>query len=99
MSKRLAPDVRSEQILEAAVKLANRAGFRKLTRDRIAKAAGVSDGLVSIYFGSMDNMRDEVMKVAVRDGHLALIAQGVADRNKIAMKAPASLRRQAMLSL
>jgi AcrR family transcriptional regulator len=99
MSKRLAPDVRSGQILDAAVKLARRVGWRKLTRDNIAKAANVSTGLVSNYFGSMDNMRDEVMKVAVRDSILPVIAQGVADRNKVAMRAPAAVRQKAVANM
>lgn len=97
--KRMQPDERSGQILAAAVTLAKRSGFRKLTRDGIAKAAKVSTGLVSNYFGSMDNMRDEVMRVAVRDDILPIIAQGVAERNRIALKAPADVRRRAIAGL
>lgn len=99
MSKRLAPDVRSGQILAAAVKLAKAKGFAALTRDSIAEEAQVSTGLVSNYFGSMDDMRNEVMKVAVRDEILPIVAQGIVANNRFAKRAPVTLRQRALASL
>jgi AcrR family transcriptional regulator len=97
--KRLAPDVRSGQILDAAIKLAKSKGFGALTRDGIADAAGVSTGLVSNYFGNMDAMKNEVMKVAVRDEILPVIAAGIVAGNRIAKRAPEALRKRAVHSL
>lgn len=99
MSKRLDPDVRSGQILAAAVKLAKTKGFTALTRDGIADEAKVSTGLVSNYFGSMDAMRNEVMRVAVRDEILPVVAQGIVAKNRIATRAPVTLRQRALASL
>lgn len=97
--KRLVPEVRSGQILDKAVDIARVQGFHKLTRDLIAKRAKVSGGLVSTYFGNMDKLRDEVMKVAVRDGILSIIAHGLAARNPIALKAPEELRQRAVADM
>lgn len=94
--KRLAPDERAAQILDAAVKLAVRTGWRRLTRDSIATSAKISTGLVSAHFGSMDNLRDEVMRAAVSRRILSIVREGIADRNKIANAAPADLRREAL---
>ena len=99
MSRHLPPDVRSAEILATAVKLAKKEGFRKLTRAGIAQTAKVSTGLVSRYFGSMDKMKDEVMKVAVRERILPIVADGLADRHKVAVRAPEDLKRQAAESL
>lgn len=96
---RMTPDARSAEILGAAVKLAKRVGFRKLTRDGVAKAAKVSTGLVSTHFGGIEKLRDEVMRVAVNDEILPIVADGIANGNRIARRAPASLRARALQSL
>lgn len=93
--RRLDPDVRSAQILSAAVTLAKRRGFSRLTRDAIAEEAGVSVGLVSNYLGTMDDLRNEVMRRAVVEEILPIIAAGLAEGNRIALRAPASLRHRA----
>lgn len=96
---RMQPDKRSAEILDAAVKLAKRVGFRKLTRDGVADAAKVSPGLVSTRFGGVEKLRDEVMRVAVRDEILPIVADGVANGNRIARRAPVALRERALQSL
>jgi len=95
----MTPDDRTAEILSAAVKLAKRVGFRKLTRDGVAAAAKVSTGLVSTHFGGVEALRDEVMRVAVRDEILPIVADGIANGNRIARRAPAPLRQRALQSL
>ena len=65
---RLPPKERRQLILDAAVKLAEKRGFSTLTQGTIARAAGVSIGLVPYYFKSMRGMRDAVMKEAIKLG-------------------------------
>ena len=96
---RKTPDARSAEILAAAVKLAKRVGWRRLTRDAVAKAANVSTGLVSTHFANMDKLRDEVMRSAVHDEILPLIAEGLTDGNRIARRAPQELRQRALHAL
>lgn len=96
---RMKPDARTAEILAAAVKLAKRVGFRNLTRDGVAEAAKVSTGLVSTHFGNVESLRDEVMKVAIRDEILAIVADGIANGNRYARRAPARLRARALQTL
>ena len=96
---RMQPDKRTAESLAAAVKLAKRNGFAKLTRDGVAEAAKVSTGLVSTHFGSVEKLRDEVMRAAVRDEILSIVAEGIANGNRIARRAPAPLRTRALQSL
>lgn len=75
---RLKPTERKQQILEAAIDLANEIGFGKLTRQNIAASADVSEGLVSKYWGTMTKMRRAVMRKAIKKGEMKIIAEGIA---------------------
>lgn len=96
---RLEPSERADNILAAAVAVALRDGFQNVTRDKVAAEANSSVGLIYTYYRSMDILRDEVMRIAIRDRHLAIVAQGVASGNVATARAPAELRRQALQTL
>lgn len=92
---RLPPEERRAELLDVALKLAKRKGYLNLTRDGLAAAAKCSQGLVTKRFGAMDNLRREVMRAAVARGVLEVIAQGIAARDPVALRAPAELKAQA----
>lgn len=96
---RLDPTERKEQILAAAVRLALATSCRDLTRDAVAFEAGVSCGLVNTYFPRVAELREEVMRVAVRERHVGIVAQGLAEGSEIARSAPAALRSEAAQTL
>jgi AcrR family transcriptional regulator len=94
--------MRSERrtaIMAAAIKLAAAGGWRNLTRDRVASAAGVAVGSVNHEFGTMGELRAAVMREAVASERLEIIAQGLADGDETARDAPAELREAAIRSL
>ena len=93
---RLDPETRKQQILTAAVGLAEKEGYRNITRRQIALAAGTSPPLVSQYFGSMGNMRSEIMREALRVNSLHIIAQGLLFGCPIAMTVSLSVRDDAL---
>lgn len=100
MKKRLHPDDRKEQILIAALKVASRpGGYAKLTRAVVAECAGCSEGLVSKYFGTMVRLKRAIMRAAIKDGNLPILAQGLAAGDKCAQKADESLKRKALETL
>ena len=100
MKKRLHPDDRKEQILIAALKVAGRpGGWAKLTRDAVAKEAGCAEGLPSKYFGTMVAFRRAIMRAAIQDWNLSVIAQGLAAGDKVAVKAEEALKRKALDTL
>jgi len=94
---RLKPDDRKELILAAAIIMSVHPGYnyRTWTRDEIAGVAGVAPGLISHYFTTMDNLRDETMRYAVRLCRVDVVAQGLSVRDEIAMEAPDELKEAA----
>lgn len=88
-------DIRTKELLRCAVALAEADGYTNITREAIAREAGVSEALVSARLGTMPAMRRAVMRAAVTEEVLAVVAQGLAARDAHAMKAPEALRRRA----
>lgn len=97
--KRLDPKVRKESILAVAVDRAVIHGLNGLRRDDIALSAGVANGLVTRYFGTMTKLRRAVVRAAIHNENLPLIAQALAIRDKDAQKAPEELKKRALASL
>jgi hypothetical protein len=57
-----------------------------------AQAAGVSNGLVVARLGTKTELLRSVMRAAVRDSVVAVVAEGLAVGDKHARKADAALR-------
>lgn len=95
MTKRLDPAVRTAELLRVAVEVASVRGWRRMTRECIAVAAGVSPALISARLGTMDAMRRSVMRAAVRDRVLPVVAEGLVAGDSQARKAPEDLKRLA----
>lgn len=96
MTQRLSPTDRKTKLLEAALAVAQRDGYDRMTRDAIAVKAGTSPALVSHSLGTMPQLRRTVMRAAVKQGVVAVIAQGLAVKDKHATGAPEALRKQAV---
>lgn len=94
-NKRLDPGVRTAELLQAALRVAADRGWRTMTRDCIAAAAGVSPGLVSARLGTMDALRRSVMRAAVKQRVVRVVAEGLAVGDAQARKAPEDLKREA----
>lgn len=93
-------DERKSQILNAALRVAERpGGWTNLTRLAVAKEAGCSEALPSVYFGTMKQFRRAIMREAIRVGNHKVIAQGVVSHDTVAMKAPADVRQAALATL
>lgn len=86
-------------VLEAALALAQDHGLKAVTRTAVATASGRSLGTVNYAFGSMDGLRDEVMRLAVQREHAGIVAQGLAAGSEIARNAPPDLKEAAAASL
>lgn len=98
--KRLLPDDRKQQILNAAIIVAAQPnGWAKLTREAVAREAGCADSLLSKYFGTMINFRRSIMREAIRLNDLSVIAQGLAAGDKCAQKVHPDLKFRALNSL
>lgn len=96
---RLKPEARKTDLLAAALTLAEQLGYQHITRKQIAEAAGVSGPIIHHYFGTMGGLREELMRYAVEQENLTVIAQGLTGSNPAALAAPEALRRQALESV
>lgn len=90
---------RIAQILAAALEIAPKQGYSRLTRDDIAGRAKVPPSLITYHFGTMPELRRQIMREAVRVECLPVIAQGLACRDKHALKASEALRVRALDSV
>lgn len=96
MRTRLKPEKRKLDILAAAMLLAKDGGYNRITRDAIAGGAGVSMGLVTKYFGTMKQLRRDIMRHAIKDEVLPIILQGIAANDTHVKKASPELRQRAL---
>lgn len=93
---RMKTDARKEDILAAALPLAERHGYTAVTRNAIAKAAQVSGPTLHYHFGTMAQLRRDLMRYAIRENSARVIAQGIVANDPQAMKLDEATRRAAM---
>lgn len=102
MTKQIKMEARERiaQILKAALALCtDTTNYSRITRDEIAKRAGMPPSLVAYHCGTMPDLRRSIMREAVRVECLPVIAQGLAARDRHAAKAPEELRLRALQSI
>ena len=92
---RLSPAARTAALLHVALRLAAANGLHALTHASIASAAGVTNGLVVARLGTMEQVRRSVMRAAVRERCVPVVAEGLARRDVHAGKADSELRELA----
>lgn len=85
---------RAASLLAAAVSLAHRKGWHSLTHESVATAAGVSPSLVKVRLGTIGALRRAVMREAVKQRRVRVVAQGLAAGDRAARAADAALRRE-----
>ena len=97
--KCVARDGAAPKILDTAVKIALKVGYRNVTREAIAARAGIATGTVSYHFKTMGHLRDAVVRYGVTHRILAIVAQGLAADHKLTRDIDANLKRAAAATL
>ena len=92
---RLDPKGRTNELLDVALQIAERTGWRNLTHASAAAAAGVSNGLVVARLGTKTELLRDVMRRAVNRGVVPVVAEGLAVGDKHAKRAGEALREAA----
>ncbi len=92
-------EARDAKVLDAAVTVASDAGVHALTRVVVAGQAGVSEATVSNALGTMAQVREAVMREAIRRPVLNVLAQGLALGDPIARDAPDDLKQAALATV
>lgn len=96
---RLSPKMRVEHLISVALDLCEKDGYTNVNRESIAKAANVSVSLITHYLGTMKNLRRDMMRHAIKQERLNVIAQGLTLKDPHALKAPPELQEKARKSL
>lgn len=99
MKKRLKPKDRKNQLVQAALEVAEQYGYNTMRREDIAHHAQVSEGLVSQYLGTMPQLRRTIIRHSIKTRNLSVLAQGIVNRDPHALKAPEDLRQAAVASM
>lgn len=99
LNQRMPGEDRKRQILEQAAVLSKSKGFTGFSSTDIAKAIGCVHPNILYHFKTMGNLRDEMMKKAIKEQDLTIIGQGLIARNTIAIAAPESIKKKAARAL
>jgi AcrR family transcriptional regulator len=84
--------VTTQELIDAALRVAERVGWQSMTRDAVAQEAGCSAALVSHHLGTMDALRRTVMRAAVTRRVARVVAEGIIARDRHALRADPALR-------
>lgn len=95
-TKRLKPEARKDEIITAALALAERSHYTRVTREAIAAAISIKGPAIQYHFGTMGQLRRELMRAAVKQGNLIVIAQGLTSGDEQAKKADPVVRQEAI---
>jgi AcrR family transcriptional regulator len=90
---------RRAKVLAAGIEEAKANGYQWITREAVARRAGVADGSVNHAFGRMVELKRAVLRAAVEQGIPEIVAQGLADGHPIAKGAPPDLKERALATI
>jgi AcrR family transcriptional regulator len=80
-------------ILGAAVTLARKVGYRKLTREDVAREAETAAGSVNYYFGSTEGLRTAVVEYAIEHEIVTIVAEAIVAKHTATDKITPTKRR------
>lgn len=83
-------------ILHAAMRIAKRYGLAAVKRDAVATEARCGAGTVNFHFQTVRYLHDEVLKFAVNQRELRVIAEGVVGGYSAVADIGAELRKAAL---
>ncbi len=92
--KRANINVRKQHILASAIIVAKNKSYNKMTREDVANEAGVSLSLITHRFNTMAQLRCDVMRYAIKNEIVEIIAQGLAYRDKRAIRISQELKHK-----
>lgn len=98
-TKRLSKDDRKNDLLQTALDLSVKVGYTNVSRGALATEAGVSNALVTHYFGTMKQLKRAIMRSAIGRSIPEIVAQGLAIGDDNARKAPVELKARAATAL
>lgn len=85
---------RKKILLCTAIGLSIKLGYQNITRDQIAESAGVSNALINRYFGTMDKLKKQVVRTAIKQEVMEILEQALGMRDSQIAKIPDTLKHK-----
>lgn len=85
-----------QQILLAALALAEIYGYQHILKRHIAKKLKIGMGTVNSNWGKMTILRDEVVREAIRTDNTTVMLQAIAARHPLTIRMPVAKRKLAL---
>lgn len=79
---RLDPEDRRKQMLDAATLIAVNSHYTTVTREAIASAVGCTKPLITHYFGSMENLRRNILIRAIESENFTILQQAIINKDE-----------------
>jgi AcrR family transcriptional regulator len=98
-SKRKLAKDRRDEVMDVALVLSVAVGYTRVTRDMIAQQVGLTPQAIQHHIGTMAALRRDIMRKAIADECLHVIAQGMANRDEHAFRASSELLGRARAAL
>jgi len=90
---------RREQVLVAAMVAAVLTPYYELRREEIAACAGMAPSNINSYFGTMYNLRQEILKRAIETENVRVLARAIGRNEPLVEKMPKALKQKVVDSL
>lgn len=84
-----------QDIIRAALELARSTPYTEIRRAHLVEATGYSAGTVSAAVGTMKQLERSLLRLAIQEEAVDILALGLARKHPAALAAPAELRERA----
>lgn len=91
---RLSAEDRKKQILACALKVSETIGYKNINRYHVSEKINVSDALITNYFKTMANLRKQILKLAVEEENLIVLAQAIVFKDAKMLKISKILKQR-----
>lgn len=91
---RIPSAMRKKLILKAAMKVSQKTGYNKISRDKVAEVAKIASSLISAHFPKIEDLRTAVLQKAVLEENVIILAQAFALRDSRIAHTPPALKRK-----
>jgi len=90
---------RREMIVRAGLLAAQQVGYQNLTRRIVARRAETSSSLIQFHFNTMEELRSAIVRQAIEDENLQVVAQALGVLHDDAVAAPEAVKTKAIAYL
>jgi AcrR family transcriptional regulator len=95
MKRRINPDDRRKEILDAGIALAKVHGYNTVTCKQVSSLAGTARSNIYYYFGTVGALRAAILLEAVTRRDLEIVAQAMSLRDPDLAGVPTALQNEA----